>query len=316
MPSGTNRVVLQPTHGGNTMTTPTGVDGGRDLSVLTRPSGGFAMLAVDQREAMRAMFAEHQQEPVPDEQLTSFKVAATRILSPHASGVLVDKQFGFDQVVAEKAVAPGCALIAAADHFIPGDGEVVTDAMIDYGVVPEQVKAQGAVAMKLLIIYRPDQDAAKRTGMISEFLDRCHAADLIGIIEPLSRPPRDGRAWDWDEGVLAAAEELGSLGADLYKAEVPMHGQADAGAIRKACATLTRFIASPWVVLSSGVPQDVFPVAVELACSEGASGFLAGRAVWAGVIGSPDIEQALREDAVPRLQRLCEVVDATVHRSP
>ena len=37
-----------------------------DLSVLQRPSGAFAMLAVDQREAMRNMFAEHQQEPVTD----------------------------------------------------------------------------------------------------------------------------------------------------------------------------------------------------------------------------------------------------------
>ena len=30
------------------------------LSALTRPSGAYAMLAVDQREAMRAMFAEFQ----------------------------------------------------------------------------------------------------------------------------------------------------------------------------------------------------------------------------------------------------------------
>ncbi len=286
----------------------------RDLSLLARPSGAFAMLAVDQREAMRNMFAEHQQEPVTDEQVTSFKLAATQILSPYASGVLVDKQFAFDRVVEEKAVAPGCGLIAAADHFIPAYGEVVGEVEIDAAVVPEEVKAQGAVALKLLVIYRPDGDPGKRIRMVEEFLDRCHSAGLISLIEPVSRKPADGRAWDWDKGVIAAAKELGSLGVDLYKAEVPLRGQGDEDEIRRRCSTLTKLISSPWVVLSSGVPHDLFPKAVELACREGASGFLAGRAVWASVIGSDDIERDLREISVPRLQRLCEVVDAAVRR--
>jgi sulfofructosephosphate aldolase len=286
----------------------------RDLSLLARPSGAFAMLAVDQREAMRNMFAEHQQEPVTDEQVTSFKLAATQILSPYASGVLVDKQFAFDRVVEDKAVAPGCGLIAAADHFIPAYGEVVGQVEIDAAVVPEEVKAQGAVALKLLVIYRPDGDPGKRIRMVEEFLDRCHSAGLISLIEPVSRKPADGRAWDWDEGVIAAAKELGSLGVDLYKAEVPLRGQGDEDKIRRRCSTLTKLISSPWVVLSSGVPHDLFPKAVELACREGASGFLAGRAVWASVIGSDDIERDLREISVPRLQRLCEVVDAAVRR--
>ena len=44
----------------------------------------------------------------------------------------------------------------------------------------------------------------------------------------------------------------------------------------------------------------------EMACY---AGFLAGRAVWRSVIGSKDIGTALRESALPRLQRLCDVVD-------
>lgn len=45
------------------------------------------MLAVDQREAMRLMFAAAgQPKPIADSVLTDFKVAATRILSPYASG--------------------------------------------------------------------------------------------------------------------------------------------------------------------------------------------------------------------------------------
>lgn len=284
------------------------------LAAVARPGGGFAMLAVDQREAMRAMFAEHQDQPVPDDQLTRFKVAATRILSPHASAVLVDRQFAFDQVVEAAAVDPGCGLIAAADHFIAGNGEFVTDVEIDREVDPHQVKAQGAVAMKLLVIHRPDGDPAARISMVEEFVARCRAAGLVSIIEPVSKAPRDGRTWDWDDGVLHAARELGRLGADLYKAEVPRHGQGDPDEIRRRCAAITEAVDSPWVVLSSGVPGDLFPEAVRLACGEGASGFLAGRAVWSTVIGSEDIERDLREVAVPRLRSLVDIVDATVAR--
>lgn len=284
------------------------------LTSLARPSGGFAMLAVDQREAMRAMFAEHQDAPVSDEQLTRFKVAATRILSPHASAVLVDRQFAFDAVVSEGAVAPSCGLIAAADHFIAGNGELVTDVEIDEAVDPAVVRQQGAVAMKLLVIHRPDGDPARRVEMVRRFVGRCHDAGLVSIIEPVAKAPRDGRDWDWDACVIEAARELGDLGADLYKAEVPLKGQGEEAEIRRRCAQITEAVSSPWVVLSSGVPGDLFPRAVELACAEGAAGFLAGRAVWASVIGSADLERDLREVSVPRLQRLAEIVDAGVSR--
>jgi len=43
------------------------------LKDITRPSGGFAMLAVDQREAMRLMFAAAGAPvPVSDQHLTDF----------------------------------------------------------------------------------------------------------------------------------------------------------------------------------------------------------------------------------------------------
>ncbi len=285
-----------------------------DLSVLTRPSGGFAMLAVDQREAMRAMFAAHQDAPVSDEQVTRFKLAAASILTPYASGVLIDKQFAFDQAVAAGVVDDSCGLIAAADHFIAGPDEFVADVEIDTTVVPEAVRGQGAVALKLLVIHRPDGDPAVRIRMVEEFVARCRAAGLISIIEPVSKAPRDGRDWDWDDGVLAAARELGALGADLYKAEVPLRGQGDPDEIRRRCEAITAAVDSPWVVLSSGVPHELFPDAVRIACSAGASGFLAGRAVWASVIGSDDVEHDLRTISVPRLQQLGAVVDEAMER--
>lgn len=283
-----------------------------DLSPITRPNGGFAMLAIDQRESMRAMFAEFQDSPVTDAQLIEFKVAALKSLTPFASACLLDREFAWKAALAEQAVAPGCGLIAAADRFIADDTEIVADVEIDDEVVPSQVRADGAAAMKLLVTWRPDQDAVGRVAMVERFIAKCRSAGLIAIVEPVSRRARDGRETDLHKGILDAAQELGNLGADVYKAEVPLHGRGSEKEVREQCARMSRIIKGPWVVLSSGVDPDQFPTAVEWACKEGARGFLAGRAVWKNTIGTPDLETALIDDARRRLERLCDVVDQTV----
>lgn len=270
------------------------------------------MLAVDQREALRAMLRDRLGRPVPDTEVTDFKVAATRALTPHASAVLVDKQFGWDAVVRADATARSCALIAAADHFVAGADEFVADSVIDEALDPAELRAQGAVALKLLVIWRPDGDADKRVALVEDFLRRCREHGLASIIEPVSRAPLAGGAFDADAGILAAGHELGALGADIYKTEVPTHGRGGDKEITERSRELDAAIDGHWVVLSSGVPADRFPDAVELACRAGASGFLAGRAVWASVVGSPDLETDLRDVAVPALQRLVRVVDDTV----
>ena len=280
------------------------------LSALARPSGGFAMLAVDQREAMRLMFAAAgARPPVEDRVLTDFKVAAAEILSPHASALLADKQFCFDQIVAAKAVAPQCALIAAADEFLPGNGIPVDDVRLDPAVDPHEVRRTGAKAMKLMVLWRSDEPAEQRLAMVAEFVARCRSAGLVSIIEPVVRPPRRGWGFDREAAIVEAARELGGTGADLYKAEMPFGGIGAERDILDAAKRLNDLIRMPWVILSSGVPADVFGRAVRIAMAAGASGFLAGRAVWASVIGADDARAMLRDVAAPRLRRLGEIVD-------
>ena len=272
------------------------------------------MVALDQREALRAMLAEHRSEPVTDQQLTDFKLLAGRLLAPHASAVLVDKPFALDRFIAEGTVGSSTALIAAADVLLPRGDELVGDVELDVTVDPKTYRDLGVAALKLLVLYRPDGDSAARLELVDRFVARCREAGVLSIVEPVSRPPLGGGAWSWDEGVLHAAAELGDRGADLYKAEVPLHGQGPEDDIRERCARLSSLIASPWVVLSSGVPPARFARAVELACEEGASGFLAGRAVWRSCLAAADLESALIEDAVPRLQELAATVDRVVGR--
>lgn len=282
------------------------------LTPLTRASGAFAMLAVDQREALRNMLAAHRDGPVSDADVTDFKLRAVEALTPHASAVLLDRQFVLDRAIEEGAVDPGCALIAGADEFIPGPGEVVADVRIDEGVDPEHYRRAGASALKLLVVWRSDEGPQRRVDMVTDFVARVRAAGLAAIIEPVTRAPRDGSAFDREADILSAARELGGLGADLYKAEVPFNGRGDEAAIRRACATMTETVPSPWVVLSSGVDPDDFPRAVALAVAEGASGFLAGRAVWQSCTAAEDLTGCLLGDAADRLERLVDVVDTAI----
>ncbi|WP_318372378.1 sulfofructosephosphate aldolase [Enterobacter sp.] len=280
------------------------------LKDITRPSGGFAMLAVDQREAMRLMFAAAgAPQPVTDQVLTDFKVNAAKTLSPYASAILVDQQFCYRQVVDQQAIAPSCGLIVAADAFIPGNGIPVDSVAIDKRVDPQAVKRDGAKALKLLVLWRSDEDADARLEMVREFNQLCHTNGLVSIIEPVVRPPRQGDTFDREQAIIDAARELGDSGADLYKVEMPLYGKGSQSALLSAAQKLNDNIAMPWVILSSGVDEKLFPRAVRVAMAAGASGFLAGRAVWSSVVGLPDTDLMLRDVSAPKLQRLGEIVD-------
>ena len=277
------------------------------LKDITRPSGGFSMLAVDQREAMRLMFAAAGvPAPVTDRHLTDFKVNAAKILSPYASAILVDQQFCYHQIVEQNAIAKSCAMIVAADEFIPGNGIPVDSVVIDNGVDAQAVKRDGGKALKLLVLWRSDEDPAQRLEMVRNFNQLCHANGL--------RPPRRGDVFDREKAIIEAAKELGDSGADLYKVEMPLYGKGTQQALLNASQKLNEQINMPWVILSSGVDEKLFPRAVSVAMQAGASGFLAGRAVWSSVVGLPDTELMLRDISVPKLQRLGEIVDEMMAR--
>ncbi len=282
------------------------------LGEIARPSGAFAMVAMDQRESLRAMFAERMPGHVPLERRVAFKVAVARILSPHASAMLVDAEEGLDPILEAGALDPSCGLIIAADALVqPIDG-AVDDTGLDETVDLVAAAERGAVAAKLLVIWKPDRSPEVRADLIGRFLERSRSAGLPGIVEGVVRPPAGGEAAGWsdrEDALLEATAELGALRPDLYKAQVPFAGRGDPEAMVERSRRMTDVLPCPWVVLSAGVALEDFPAGVEAACRGGASGFLAGRAVWRDALG-PDPEPALRGRSIPRLRRLGERVDA------
>lgn len=282
----------------------------RALTNLARPSGALAMVAVDQREALRGMFAAHQETPVPDSQLTQFKVDVARELSPFASALLVDQEFGIDAIINQKVLAPSCGLIAAADLLVGPAGGAATDTAVDPDVDPIRMRDIGSVGLKFLVLWRNDESPESRMKLVNEFNQLCEKSGLPSIIEVIVKPPTDSsRSFDREEELVIAAKEASTWNADLYKAEVPFHGEGDLTAITRNAQRITEAVGTPWVVLSNGVKAPFFANAVKACAQGGASGFLAGRAVWADIVGAKDIPAALREVSIPRLEKLAEVVD-------
>ncbi len=282
------------------------------LGDLARSSGTFAMVAMDQRESLRAMFAEQVSGDVPLEARVAFKVAVARLLSPHASAMLLDAEEGLGPILEAGALDPRCGLIIAADALVQPVGGAVDDTDLDEAVDLTAAAERGAVAAKLLVIWKEDRSADARADLVGRFLERARAAGLPGIVEGVVRPPTGVDDADWTEredALFEATAELGALRPDLYKAQVPLSGRGEPGEMVQRSRRMTDALPCPWVVLSAGVALEDFATGVEAACRGGASGFLAGRAIWRDAIG-PDPEPALLERSVPRLRRLGEIVDA------
>lgn len=272
------------------------------LDALARDNGTFLMVALDQRESLRTMMRDATGGAlVPDGRLVAFKLAAARELGPHASAILLDRHFGFRETVERGLVPPTCGLILAADALVQEPGGPVEDTELD-----DVVEPAGAVALKLLVVWRDDDARARRLETARRFVELAAKRGLLSVLEGVVRAPEAER----EDAIVEAARELSSVGPSLYKVEVPLRGQAGPDELVRRCRAIDEVVPVPWVVLSNGVERDDFPPAVEAACRGGASGMLAGRAIWSDLVAADDPAPLLRERAVPRLERLARIVDA------
>jgi sulfofructosephosphate aldolase len=263
------------------------------LDAIARPSGTFAMVAMDQRESLRTMLREHGHDAT-DARVARFKEAVARELAPHASGFLIEA----DHL---RTVAPHVphGLILAVDVLDQAEGAAVEDTSLD----EQPPEHEAVVALKLLVIWRDDDRRAERVELSRRFVELAAERGLLSVLEPVVR--HENREW----AIVEAARELGAVRPSLYKCQVPLEGEGDAAEITRRAREIDAALPVPWVVLSQGVAVDDFPGAVEASCKGGAAGFLAGRALWTSTLGADDPTRLLRERSVPRLQELVAIVD-------
>lgn len=274
------------------------------IDLLRDVHGNFSMLAIDQRGSLQAMLAAARPaSTIDDEAVVTFKLAVSHMLSPSASAILIDRQFGRAAADAAK-----CPVILAADLLHQGvPGGPVTGAELDEDIDAAIVSDFHASALKMLVPWLPDaRDQAIE--LSARFMALCRTIGLPGIVEGVVRPD-DIQLWsdsDRNEALVTAAQDLAGTHPDLYKAEIPSYGTGDPEIITAAAKRITDSLSCPWVVLSSGVTADRFPAAVAACRTGGASGFLAGRAIWADAITAADTDEYLQKTSRQRLEQLTD----------
>lgn len=282
------------------------------LDDIARTGGGLAMVAMDQRDSLRTMFRDAGVGAASDAMLVDFKLTVAAELAPLASGFLIDRHLGFNLVRDGHLLPHDTGLILAADALDQEPGGPVEETELDDVVVAAGYDLMGVAALKLLVIWRRDSRREHRIALARRFVTAAAERGVASVLESVVRAtPKElaDKTWNTEQAIAEAARELSVVGQSLYKVQVPLAGLGTPDHLEAACAALAASITGPWVVLSQGVHKDNFHGAVTAACRSGASGFLAGRALWADIVGAADLTAELHARSVPRLERLIETVD-------
>jgi tagatose 1,6-diphosphate aldolase len=186
----------------------------------------------------------------------------------------------------------------------------------------KKAKRMGASAVKLLIYFRPDLEdvASKQLDLVARLADQCIEEDIPLLVEPIAYPVEreDSSSRRFADAkpdlVVDTARLVTALPIDVLKAEFPgdIGVEQDDGRLRKLCQELNEASKRPWVLLSAGVDFESFKRQVEIACKAGASGFLAGRALWQEGARIPIREERMDffcNTAASRLKELAGIAD-------
>jgi len=275
-------------------------------------NGKYSMLALDQRESLRAMFPRDENgAPAADRQLVDFKVAGVNVLSEYASAVLLDREFGL-AAPEQLRKADNAGLIVAGDFVYQDEHGGLLGSDVDPSIGAEYLQSVGAAALKYLVIWRPGVEKAERARQLEQTIAVAQEAGVLSLIEPIVRPD-DNSNWtsvsEKHDAILRAAEEIAPYRPDIYKAEVPGYSPGDVSRVAEHSAELSKIVDGDWVILSNGVADSEFPTALFEAMKGGARGFLAGRAIWKDVVAEKNHAEVMAERSIGRLKELVAITD-------
>lgn len=293
----------------------------RRLQQLANHKGIYVMTAMDQRGSMRRMLNPGAPQSVSVDDLTQIKLELAATFSPLSSAILLDPQFGAAQSVAHAMLDRSCGLLVALEsQDYDQDGDIRRSRIPDNWSV-EKIARMGATAVKLLAYYHPDQPetAEWQERLIADVHAACQSNDIPFVLEIVVYP-LGGLSGDSAEfaaqkpGLVVRSAARLSGYCDLYKAEFPANVVYDTDPQRLAgyCQELNAACAVPWVVLSAGVDIEIFQTMVRIACQNGASGFLAGRAIWKKATRIADVGERrawLESEGVANLRSLVDVAN-------
>jgi len=273
----------------------------------------FGIVAFDQRGSYRRMMPD----TATYEELVQVKVEIISALSHNASAVLTDPIYGLTPAM-QMSGKSGLVLSLEKSGY-SGDATYRTVEFFD-AWTPQKVRNIGANAAKILVYYNPQNEALadELDASIGKVIADCHALDLPVFLEPMSYSIDEDHAKGTPEFaeqkvsiVVETARRLSRIGADILKMEFPVdqNHNDNLDDWHSACQQISDASAVPWVLLSAGVDFDMFEKQLIVACEGGASGFLAGRAIWkeCAAMSFEDRKVFLETTATERLNRLLEI---------
>jgi tagatose 1,6-diphosphate aldolase len=287
----------------------------RGLQQIASPDGIFNMCAMDHRGSLRKLAGE-----LSYDEMVERKLELCANLAPHASAILLDPAFGAAQCISYGALPKGTGLIVSteASGYVGASEYRSTELLEDWSVA--KIKRMGASAAKLLIYYRPDliELANKLMDIVEAVGLECQQHDLPFVVEPVVYPigeeVRNAAhfAKIREQMVLKTAQHIAQLPIDVLKSEFPadLNYEKDKGKLADLCRQLDASSPVPWVVLSAAVDFDTFCRQVEIACRAGASGFLAGRAIWQEAMPIAEVGERVKfltTVGADRLKKLSEI---------
>jgi len=277
----------------------------KGLQAVSDARGVIAALAIDQRGAMQKLFGQAMGcEPgaVPAEKIVQFKEAISRMLTPHASAILLDPEYGLP-AAKQKNKKAGLLLAyeqTGYDKKVPGR----LPRLLDRWTVNRLVSA-GADAVKMLLYYSSTSGAEINDGkhaFVARVGAECADADVPFFLELVSYGEgMDEKGADFAKSKPdVVAQGMAEFSKPQYRVDVlkvgaPVNlafvqGSPSAGkAILYSRADALRHYreaaakaAVPFIYLSEGVSNETFQFALELAAEAGVrfSGVLCGRATW------------------------------------
>lgn len=284
----------------------------KTLADISSSDGVFSIIAMDQRNTLRRMFAAVGVQ-ASDHDLRQSKTDVARALTPLASGILFDPTFGVPAVEGNGALAGTCGLLVASEPAERGKYGVEPITHRDPELNARWVLELGGDANKFFAQLRADRPApgAGQPDLVDMCLTAvrdvvadCSAAGVPSVIENLVYPldDEDFTGKRREDAIIEAARALNDIDCDLLKLEYPGSPE--------GCRRLAEVLDRPWAVLSAGVPFDEFTQVLQIAFDEGgASGFIAGRSVWREslALNGQARETFLSDVARPRLERLVSV---------
>ncbi|TFL19945.1 tagatose 1,6-diphosphate aldolase [Jannaschia formosa] len=298
------------------------------LRRMSDPSGRFKMTAVDQRPPIKAPIAEARGGEAPWEDVAAVKTALLEALQPASTAMLLDPHYAIPH--GWRAFDPRKGLIVTLeDSLFRETGQGRLSAEIDDWSVGK-IKRMGGDAVKVLAWFRPDvsaevrvaqEDFVRRTG------DLCARLDIPFLFELLVHPVDSDAEQTSDytematkhsDHVLKSVEHFAGpdYGVDVFKLESPVPAKGIAAgdaSVQALFDEMGGLAGRPWVMLSAGAGKDDFATVLDYAYAAGASGYLAGRAIWLDAFREwPDMEamrRGLQRDSVPYMERLNALTD-------